>query len=539
MKKMYIKKAFTYFSFHLFIKYKMAFQLSQSKTLKKDSIYNGKKIFIPIIETNHYQHHQILAIAKALELRGADILVLTCGEILSGCEIKSVKNKNDKDPCWTCRFYSKNSLPMYQFKSVNISDLISYKDLGEIDRLTDNIVLNNKDIVEFGENLSQGINDSIARYFFGAIPSSQEELIKLKRQHTKTTLISAKLAKLIDQKWEPDIVLNNMSSYSVWEPFSKYFTKNGERYRLISLQSFNFKTVVLQIADLFGKKDRFEKYIKSRENYFLTQTEEEVLNNFISERKSGNAQTFKINKYFDDYKNSTEIKIDHSKRNIFLFSNVSWDVGLTERSGLYKDVITWVLSTIELLKNDTNINLYIKPHPAEKFSTQSSLKGVSQIIKEKYKVLPNNIKIIEPELKINTYKLFKYIDLGVIFTGTLGLEMMLSGIPVVSTGKTTHHGFGFSYEPSTEEEYLYFLRNKVNCEKKNFNELRLFAYFYFIKTNIPWTLTKQAYADRFNGFHFSSLEQILPGKNKYLDHLCDSIMYYETKSPEAWPDKIY
>ena len=64
--------------------------------------------------------------------------------------------------------------------------------------------------------------------------------------------------------------------------------------------------------------------------------------------------------------------------------------------------------------------------------------------------------------------------------------------------------------------------------------LELFAYFYFIKTCIPWNLTENSYADDFNGFEFDSLEDILPNKNKYLDHLCNCILEPNETIIESW-----
>jgi len=87
------------------------------------------------------------------------------------------------------------------------------------------------------------------------------------------------------------------------------------------------------------------------------------------------------------------------------------------------------------------------------------------------------------------YDLFSYIDLGVIFNGTIGLEMMLSDIPVVSTGKTTYQGLGFSMEPETVEQYHAILLGNQQPPSVDKEQLELFAYFYFIKTLIPWTLT--------------------------------------------------
>jgi hypothetical protein len=161
------------------------------------------------------------------------------------------------------------------------------------------------------------------------------------------------------------------------------------------------------------------------------------------------------------------------------------------------------------------------------------MKGISEIIKENFPNGIKNLTVIDPELRINTYQLFPYIDLGVIYTGTLGLEMMLSDVPVISVGTTSHYGLGFSIEPSSLGEYQDALIGNVtkNIDKR---ELSLYAYFYFLKTVIPWKLTEQVYGNNFSGFEIKNLNDLLPGKDNYLDHLCDCILGINDKVPENW-----
>jgi hypothetical protein len=127
---------------------------------------------------------------------------------------------------------------------------------------------------------------------------------------------------------------------------------------------------------------------------------------------------------------------------------------------------------------------------------------------------------------------------GVIFTGTLGLEMMLAGISVISTGRTTHQGLGLAMEPENIEAYRAALLGEIKSAAIDRNQLELFAYFYFIRTLIPWRLTRQAWGNaNFDGFQMDSLDDLLPGREPYLDHLCNCIVNPEDIIPEAWPDE--
>ena len=66
--------------------------------------------------------------------------------------------------------------------------------------------------------------------------------------------------------------------------------------------------------------------------------------------------------------------------------------------------------------------------------------------------------------------------------------------------------------------------------------LELFAFFYFIRTPIPWRLTKRSWgAGEADGIELESLEDLIPGKDPLLDHLCACIADPENTVPEAWP----
>lgn len=500
--------------------------------------FAGKRLLIPIIETSHYQHHHVLAVAKAVQLRGAEVKVLICGEVLDGCEIKSVREEGNIDPCWSCRFNAQHTTPLYELETVTLADFVPASERAQIRAAAAKLVSDGAAIQRCSINLDMAVQDSVIRYYYGAVPRDETQTGKVRQDHSMTALLTAEVARRIDEQWHPDIVFCNMTCYSAWEAFYKYYRDHGKRFRTISLSEFNFNSITFNQFELFGNGNRFLRYVKDRPLPSLTHEEEAELSRFINDRFSGRATIFQKDRYFEIATGSptvSRLNIQRSKRNIFLFSNIYWDVGLSENGALYTDVISWVLGTIELLKDNSDLHLYIKPHPGEVFGSASSRKGIRQIVRENYPQLPDNVTIIDPEWRIKTYDLFSHIDLGVIFTGTLGLEMMLAGIPVVSTGATTHYGLGFAAEPKTEAEYLGLLLGEKEPPKYNTGDLELFAYFYFIRSKMPWTLTKQAFGDHFDGFVFETLDELLPGKDPQLDHLCNCIMDLEHTVVESWP----
>ena len=509
----------------------------QNELLVNTGQVKKHRILVPLIETSHYNFYQILIMAKALELRGHEVKLLLCGSSLDGCEIKSVRNTL-VDPCLTCRFNKNNVVPFFKLEKNVLSDYLEHNDRDEIETLADEIVAAYPVKYYFkGIEIIGMTNDSVTRYFYGGVPNEGSvELKNIRRRFLITAMIGVLVSSNIDKQWSPTIIFNNMNVYSDWSPYYNYFKLKGVQLNTLSISPFNYNTQLLNYADLFSSSVRFKKWLETRDYIGLDELETIEITGLMNERFAGMAQVFKQYNFFDNKRNISDFfTVDPSKRNIFLFSNVFWDVGISDDSALYANVIDWVLDSIEIVANNPSCHLYLKPHPAEKYdSGATSIKGVIDYIFERFSTLPSNVTIIYPEYKLNTYQLFPLIDLGVVYNGTLGIEMMVNDIQVVSCGKGPYTGAGLVVEPSSRNEYCETLLNQVKLEKPTKEMVQLFAYFYFIKTLIPWKLTKKAYGDSFDGYTIDSLDKLLPGNDRYLDHLCNCILNADETVIENW-----
>ena len=141
---------------------------------------------------------------------------------------------------------------------------------------------------------------------------------------------------------------------------------------------------------------------------------------------------------------------------------------------------------------------------------------------------------ISPELKIKPYDLFSFIDVGLVYNGTLALEMLWSDIPVIGVSLSPCDHLNSISTPETRNDYMELLLGHTKVAKVNTNEIELFLYFYFIKSLIPWTLTERAFNYPFKEYDFQSIDELKPGNDKYLDHLCDCILYPDLTVVENW-----
>jgi len=519
----------TIWSFFL-IKDVLSEQLNEDMCEVDDS--NKKRILITLIETSHYQFYHLLFLAEALRLRGADVKVLVCDSTLQGCELKSIRS--GLDPCFSCRFNSKNIIPKFNVDFIKLSEYVTRNDLKSIKKYAKKIIDKDKLITRESIDITTVVNDSIDRYFYGGKEAYSAEKVKaIKLDHIVSTIIGINAANQIYLRWKPDSVLSNMDAYSAWSPYYIMADKYSIKYNVINLTEFDNYKKILNLYELFESNSRYEKWMNSRNNAPLTGMETSQLDSFLSSRYSGQSEIFKENDYFGDKIFSNQFPIDPKKTNIFLFSNIFWDVGISQYKGIYDGVIEWVLDTVEILKDNKDICLYIKPHPGEEYSASPSNRGVVDFIIERFGNIPKNMTIITPNMKIKSYDLFPFIDIGLVFNGTIGLEMLINNVPVINTGMSPYSFLDSASSPASRGEYIELLLGNKEPSNPSSDEVRLFAYFYFIKTHIPWVLTSQARGGGIGNFSFSSLKEIQSGENRFLDHLCNCIID-ENKIIEDW-----
>lgn len=474
-------------------------------------------VVVPILETNHYTHFHILAMAKAFSLRGYRVLVIVCDEYLPECEIKNIRISSNFNPCFKCNVNRNNLLNTFGLNTINLSSIFS--------EIEDPVIFGRKVFNECSydhDSFNRIINDSVTRHYFGAESFYDPEAVsKVREDHTKTAYISLALGKLLIDKYSPSLFFNQMRNYSAWNPLFDLFNMAGIPAITLLFTAFNFNSVRLNDSDLFRHKRTYQRFISNRKNLELSVNENKKLIEFLENRSGGNDNLMKEWNYFKE-SSVQELKINKNKKNIFLFTNVPWDVGLDEFAGPFNNVIDWVNKTIEHFKDNNEIDIWIKPHPAEVSSTAQSAKSVADFINSKYKILPDNIHLIDPKKGINTYGLFKYIDLGVVLTGTLGLEMAMKKIPVVSAGLSPCYGLGILNEPKSIEQYFNAL-SEMDFQEAPYFKLSLFCYFYFIHQSFKWPLTKKAFGDNFSGFQLSDPNELRPKNNKDLDIIFNEI----------------
>jgi hypothetical protein len=144
---------------------------------------------------------------------------------------------------------------------------------------------------------------------------------------------------------------------------------------------------------------------------------------------------------------------------ILLAANVIGDSLTLGRQVFSRNMTEWLIYTVKYLAEIKEVQFIIRIHPGERFIEGPS---VSELVKITINPIPQHIHLVEAEDTINTYDLVDIADLGLVYTTTVGLEMAMSGIPVIVVGKTHYRDRGFTFNPTSWDSYHKHLSEFIN-----------------------------------------------------------------------------
>jgi hypothetical protein len=139
---------------------------------------------------------------------------------------------------------------------------------------------------------------------------------------------------------------------------------------------------------------------------------------------------------------------------VLLPTNVLGD-SLTLGRHIFSESMTeWLERTIGYFSQRKDVQFVIRVHPGEQIGWGPS---VYDILSEKFPELPENIHLLPADAEVNTYDLVNTADVGLVFTTTVGMEMAMSGLPVIVTGQTHYRDKGFTLDVDSWNSYFKIL----------------------------------------------------------------------------------
>lgn len=154
-------------------------------------------------------------------------------------------------------------------------------------------------------------------------------------------------------------------------------------------------------------------------------------------------------------------KMDKEK-NIFIFSHAFVDSVKYVHWSLYSDYYTWLYETlVTLVNNSKEHNIFIKAHPSESlYKCDITVKSTIDNINKKY-----GANFIYLDQKIHNSVVFDLADSIITSNGTVAIEAVCYGIPVLVSASTLYENAKTAVQPTSVEEYKKYLHNIQNINK--------------------------------------------------------------------------
>jgi hypothetical protein len=178
---------------------------------------------------------------------------------------------------------------------------------------------------------------------------------------------------------------------------------------------------------------------------------------------------------------------------VLLAANVIGDSLTLGRQIFSRNMTDWLERSVQFFAQRPDVQLVVRIHPGERY-----LKGpsVAHVVRSALPQVPEHIHLVEALDPINTYDLVEIADLGLAYTTTVGMEMPMSGVPVIVGGKTHYRSKGFTNDPETWEDYYRMVDLALSEPGQHLlsrSQVELawsYAYHFFFEypTPFPWHL---------------------------------------------------
>jgi Capsule polysaccharide biosynthesis protein len=178
---------------------------------------------------------------------------------------------------------------------------------------------------------------------------------------------------------------------------------------------------------------------------------------------------------------------------VLMTTNVIGDSLTLGRQVFSQGMTEWIERTAAYFASRNNCQFIVRIHPGE-----ALVKGPSvlKILEKNHPKMPENFRLIPADSDVNTYDLIANADLGLVYTTTAGLEMVMSGVPVMVAGRTHYRGKGFTIDPDSWDGYLgtldAILENPA-AHRPSEDQIELawrysFSFFFEFPRPFPWHL---------------------------------------------------
>lgn len=491
---------------------------------------DGKKILFFQTRSNPPHLSWAGTLAMALTVRGHQTMFLGCSRELSqACNNANYPEGLSDSRCRSCYIYTKRFFELSGIDTKWMSRYVGKDSFRRAEGLINALSPDDYETFTYSDiPLGKIARHSVAHYLrTGSIGNDNLGRDIYRKFLINSILVADTSNKLLDE-YDPDVVMMLCGLFMPEHIMMDIAKARGKRVVVYEIAMLAQDALMFQHERPIDYDDR-ENWEKYKEKP-LSAEENRVLDEYLYERSQGRMSVVNYwpEKEEDERKIRESLGLHPSKQTALLFPNITWDSALFEKDIAFKGMFDWLDQTIDYYITHPEYQLIVRAHPAEVILPGSLRESVISYINGRYPVLPENIILVPPESKISSYTLMDLSQCGLSYASTTAIELGIRGIPTIVTGEVHFRRKGFTVDIDDASTYWQMLDSVMAGNGPLSKEViidmaRKYAYFTFFRTSMPFTKIHCGAGDQ-PVFTYDNVSELLPGKDKSLDIICNGII---------------
>ena len=508
-------------------------ELGDFKNVRRDAVrdVNGEAERVLFVVPRNFRTHATFqaGVAQALAVRGARCAFVTCGGIMPVCEVTWAERETFPR-CARCSVYVTELAENAGLACYRLAD---YADQ-EVGRAV-------------ARDLATLSVEQLLRYEWQSIPLGRFAIAparwRLRSHHVsdhpdgravmmdfiRGGAVWATAFERVLKAFDPHVVMM-LNGLFMEERVSWDIASRQKRRCVFFERGRDAGTVFLSHGDSAPRYNVSETWDRSLEMP-LSESERNTVLTAMDRRARGvqMVETYWSVKESDEARIRTLLRLDPNRPVAVLFTNVVWDTAMQDRDTIFSDMLDWLRKTVQLFQAQSEWCLVVRIHPAEtQVPGRESYDRVENWLSREFPQLAENIRVVSPDVPIDSYTLIRMARVGCVYASTIGLEMAVAGVSVVVAGAAHYARKGFTYDPSSLEEYRCQLSELMQNRRTFSRETQIeralqYAHVFFLRRMYPMTILDEVHEMR-PRLAYQSDRELASGRSPVLDVICDGIL---------------
>lgn len=356
-----------------------------------------------------------------------------------------------------------------------------------------------------GIELEPFVRASLVRFYLSApdLPmlESEPDYHRARTMFVRNAIVSISAAQRVHAELKPAMVVTSHGIYSSWGTFMSFMMKHGVRTITYGLNGYGVACIDLS-ADAVAANKSDGGYLKHLAQRVVDQTLSRIevakrVGHLMDERFNHNsADITRLGVAETASKSPVLQQLDRLRnhgRDIFaLFPNVMWDNATTfeESNRVFNSPVEWLVETVRYFSQASDKVLVIRVHPAERsyMAVRKSVRDILTFHLGERILEQENIIVVAPDEPLSSYDLFDYMKAGIVYNGTIGLELVFRHLPLIIGARAAYSDAGFTHDIQNRQQYFAAFEATeqiLQHQDENLDAALLFAYEYFFLHGVP------------------------------------------------------